>query len=930
MLVLEQQNVLAMLSEKRMFRYDLTQKKMLRSLGIRGSQMVASRDNSLIATRSYRGDGVAIWNAETGAKLREWTKLGECADLDLSPDGGYLVVAIEKLNKEGAYHVWGWDRQREEYLRLQDAQPSASAISIAPDGQHVAAGDGEGNLRIWRLDNGQLEGVRRRHAAAIIQVEYSADGTKLLTTAEGEGSRLWNANSLEVIRSLPNAIGKLTRFSRTGKAVLSTGSRSNDTGLTTSSLDDTTSTTLTTWGSYDSVFCEMPGSRFVAMVKWKSGKGARRVWAVGIHNSEIDESFRMDLPIGGEVVPSSDGRKFAVLTYDKSYDYPSINQISVYDVESKQLNLRWRERCNRVTFPPGRSDQLILGFAPWGDLAKKRPTDYYGLQLWDLQKKRRTRGYQHSRLQASTEEIACSADGGKILFSPVGILDHEKLSPVPWSKDGVRGFIDENHVLIGGAVHRISDGQELYKLGEEHRRSALSGDGSTLMSVDGDRLTVWDTRSGVKLHELQNEQDVDCLSISPNGRLVAATGREHYSTEPGTVTIWDRNTGSPLLRIAEPGAQYTAINFLDGGRQLFTATRGLGNAPLTIRIWDIADKVGLDPIAMRTWSSRDGAYTTKARLVGVVDDRVQLTLAKANHSIDVAITDLSEADQQYVREQHGRQIQRSGEESASSANEAYPWFAPAPNEEVPTPPDSPIVDLSQRKHDFGAVLFGMPVSHDFLIRNVGNHPLRILEAGPEDNCLHVDFDEEVAPGGVGSVSVSIDTRYIRDRFSKTVTVTTDDANQPKIELEVIGSIRDADRASSGLTSHGLVAAPPLTNTAGRANRVPSSGGSKNSLVFSEPNHDFGTLPQGVLLPHMFYFRNAGKQAVTIHGIQPSHDDAGVGFWSPIVLPGGAGSITVILNTRSLKGPVVRSFSVTTADSNEPPIQLQLTGKVSTE
>ena len=279
-------------------------------------------------------------------------------------------------------------------------------------------------------------------------------------------------------------------------------------------------------------------------------------------------------------------------------------QVGVWDIERGTQVWLQESQINAVSFVPGRNDRLITGYSPtYGKLIRARlgdtgdGTPFYGLTFWDLASRRIVSGYIHSRLKVpDPEPIICSHDGSQIIFAPVGIVTGRKVRPVPWEMTvPVRGFVGPDRILVGNTVHRFSNGEVLQSLGdckEGSYTAALSPDGSILVTFSKKNVLVWDTASGVKTRELEHEQYVSCIAISPDGSLVAAAGsyKEHCT---GTVIVWDRESGRVLVRVAEAAMAYADLAFTKDGRSLVSAVYGRKehSGRCMVRVWDISEQL---------------------------------------------------------------------------------------------------------------------------------------------------------------------------------------------------------------------------------------------------------------------------------------------------------------------------------------------------
>jgi hypothetical protein len=102
------------------------------------------------------------------------------------------------------------------------------------------------------------------------------------------------------------------------------------------------------------------------------------------------------------------------------------------------------------------------------------------------------------------------------------------------------------------------------------------------------------------------------------------------------------------------------------------------------------------------------------------------------------------------------------------------------------------------------------------------------------------------------------------------------------------------------------------------------------LVLPTPTHDFGRVERGTVVEQAFRLENAGDAPLRIENVKGSCGCM-VGLPSGHEVPGGgAGTVTVRLDTARLSGRVTRTVTVYTNDPTAPASQLTLTGEVITD
>lgn len=97
--------------------------------------------------------------------------------------------------------------------------------------------------------------------------------------------------------------------------------------------------------------------------------------------------------------------------------------------------------------------------------------------------------------------------------------------------------------------------------------------------------------------------------------------------------------------------------------------------------------------------------------------------------------------------------------------------------------------IAEPVQDLGAIPVSDKVNVTFTIRNEGDAELKITEVRPSCGCTVADFDPTIPPGGSGEVRASLDTTNLNGPNSKTLTVFTNDSDNPAITLTIKGEVR---------------------------------------------------------------------------------------------------------------------------------------------
>jgi hypothetical protein len=91
------------------------------------------------------------------------------------------------------------------------------------------------------------------------------------------------------------------------------------------------------------------------------------------------------------------------------------------------------------------------------------------------------------------------------------------------------------------------------------------------------------------------------------------------------------------------------------------------------------------------------------------------------------------------------------------------------------------------------------------------------------------------------------------------------------------------------------------------------------IGFLPPVQDFGTVSEGDLLEHVFWYTNNGTAPLTIEEARPTSPNMSVGLVKKPIEPGDMGEINVKVKTEGLNGPQTFRIKVKSDAWNGPSI-----------
>ena len=109
----------------------------------------------------------------------------------------------------------------------------------------------------------------------------------------------------------------------------------------------------------------------------------------------------------------------------------------------------------------------------------------------------------------------------------------------------------------------------------------------------------------------------------------------------------------------------------------------------------------------------------------------------------------------------------------------------------------PAITLDKDVHDYGTIQQGADGACVFTVTNSGTEPLIISRCKGSCGCTVPQCDKApIAPGATSSITVKYDTKRIGP-INKSVTITSNAANEPTKVIRIKGKVEASDLGHSG-------------------------------------------------------------------------------------------------------------------------------------
>ncbi|MDZ4658536.1 MAG: protein kinase [Bythopirellula sp.] len=153
-----------------------------------GARFAPSGDQVL----TIGGNDARLWDVGSKDQLIRFSPHGAVADVDLAPDGKWLVTGSWDQSAKI------WDAATGEAVRKLDGVHTGyiNSVQFSPSGEQVLTASDDGTARLWDAATGKpVEPALVGHEGRVRQARFDTDGSRVVTSSNDKTARIWDAKT---------------------------------------------------------------------------------------------------------------------------------------------------------------------------------------------------------------------------------------------------------------------------------------------------------------------------------------------------------------------------------------------------------------------------------------------------------------------------------------------------------------------------------------------------------------------------------------------------------------------------------------------------------------------------------------------------------------------------------------------------------------
>ena len=211
----------------------------------------------------------------------------------------------------------------------------------------------------------------------------------------------------------------------------------------------------------------------------------------------------------------------------------------------------------------------------------------------------------------------------------------------------------------------------------------------------------------------------------------------------------------------------------------------------------------------------------------------------------------------------------------------------------------PKITVDEKEYDFGTIIEGAIVSHEFFITNEGIKDLHIIKVAASCGCtVAKPAEDKLEPGESTVLNVTFNSTHKKGNRKNYVTIYTNDKSNERFKIVTTAKVLDR-------------------------NEQPDEIKNASILSLSKRTHDFGRVKEGKILELDIIVRNNGKSERKIEKVNASCGCTAALLSKKVIKQGKSGDLHIELDTSNMIGKKTRTISIRSNDPLNPRMLITL-------
>src|SRR5919199_1166424 len=485
--------------------------------------------------------------------------------VEFSPDGKLLATS----DVVGQVRIWRVG-DGQQILTFQGHTNWISSIAFSPNGQLLAvSGSSDPTVKLWEINTGQCVRILQGHSNWVTWIAFSPGGQLLASSSDDQTVRLWEVNTGNCLQILQGHTDKVRSFAFSPNGqILASGSDDSTVKL----WEVSTGNCLQILQAHTQKVRSLAFSPDGQILASSSNDSTVKLWEVSTGNclkslQENNEISRIAFSPNGQILASGSDN----------------STVRFWEVSTGQCLRILQGNTNKVRSIAFSADDRLIASGS-GDQQVRLWEVSTGQCLKTLQG--HSSGIQSVAFSPNGQTLASSGDQQVRLWE---VTTGHCLHVLPGHRSWVQcvAFSPDCQTLASGSGDRtlrlweVTTGHCLHVLqghSSEVRSITFSPDGQLLASSSLDQtVRLWKVGIGQCLQTLQGQSSWgESATFSPDGQILVGSGDDQ------TVKLWEVRTGQCLQTLRGHTDKVWSVAFSSDGQTLVS-----GSQDETVKIWNV-------------------------------------------------------------------------------------------------------------------------------------------------------------------------------------------------------------------------------------------------------------------------------------------------------------------------------------------------------